>query len=183
MDVVAGEVVLAATRIARSVADRERVECRAEIDEERIVTLAGEHLAAVRQAPDRLVGEHVVVGHRLRPDVVRGHGQVACEHVVRHLVSVPVVLDRDHVGLVLVQVGRVDRVDRRGRIQERVGVPDVVLEREQEPNVGPAVAGVVDVQPVPRTLVELVEVRPSGRILERDPVGDHRQLFRAHPEL
>ena len=95
---------------------------------------------------------------------------------MRDLMPVPVALHRDHVCLVLVQVGRMDRVDRRGRIQERVGVPEVVLEREQEPKVGPAVAGVVDVQPVPGTLIELVKVRPTGRILERDPVGDHRQF-------
>ena len=49
VDVVAREVVLAAARVARAVADVDRVERRPEVDEERVVDLAGEHLAAAVQ--------------------------------------------------------------------------------------------------------------------------------------
>ena len=54
VDVVARQVVLAATGVAGAVADVDRVERRAEVDEERIVDLAGEHLAAAAQRLDRL---------------------------------------------------------------------------------------------------------------------------------
>jgi hypothetical protein len=51
----------------------------------------------------------------------------------------------------------------------------VVLEPEPVPDVGTAVTGVVDVDVVARLRVELVEVRPTGRVLERNPVRHDRQ--------
>ena len=81
VDVVAGEVVLAAALVARADAhaarhvDVDGVEGRAEVDEERVVDLAGEDLAAARQALDGLVGDRVVVRERLGPDVVRRRGR------------------------------------------------------------------------------------------------------------
>src|SRR5262249_40753816 len=41
-----------------------------------------------------------------------------------------------------------------------------------------AVAGVVDLDVVARVRIELAEVRAAGRVLERNPVGDDRQLAR-----
>ena len=51
----------------------------------------------------------------------------------------------------------------------------LVPEPEPVADVGLAVAGVVDVDVVPRLLVELVEVRAAGRVLERNPVRHDRQ--------
>ena len=50
VDAVAGEEVLAAAHVARALADRDEIEDRADVAEERIVPLAGERLAATRQA-------------------------------------------------------------------------------------------------------------------------------------
>ena len=141
-----------------------RVERRAEVDEERVVDLAGEHLAAARQRLDRLRGDGVVVRDRLRPDVVRRDRQVArdasrdrapCRLLVR--------LARDGVGLHDVELRVVDRGDAGQRVEERVRVADLGLELEPVADVCVAVAGVVDVQVVARAVVEPVEVRAARR--------------------
>src|SRR5439155_8136936 len=77
VDVVARQIVLAATGVARAVAKVDRVERGPEIDEERIVDRAGEDLAAAGQRPDRLAGDRRVVRDRLGTDVVRCDRQAA----------------------------------------------------------------------------------------------------------
>src|SRR5512132_602585 len=70
---VAGEEVFAAALVARALADREQVEDRPDIRVERVVTLAGEDLAAAGQARHARGGELPVVLALQRPraDVVR----------------------------------------------------------------------------------------------------------------
>src|SRR5204863_5797363 len=83
--VVAGQVVLAAALVAGADtgAEVDRVERLAEVDEERIVALAGEHLAATAQRLDALCRESVVIRHRLRADVARHDRQVAPDDLLR----------------------------------------------------------------------------------------------------
>ena len=70
---VAGEEVLAAAHVADALADRDEVEDRTDVAEERIVTLAGERLRAPTvERRDRLRDEAAVLRGRARPDVVRG---------------------------------------------------------------------------------------------------------------
>ena len=71
VDAVAGEEVLAAAHVASALADRDEVEDRADVAEERIVALTGERLAAHGEGDDALRGERAVVRSRARPDVVR----------------------------------------------------------------------------------------------------------------
>ena len=176
VDVVAREIVLAATGVAGAVADVDRVERRPEVHEERVLDLAGEDLAAALQRLDRLRGDGVVVRDRLRPDVVRRDGHVTRDAVdVDQAPALVVVLTRDVVELLDVELRVVDRGDARQRVEERVGIADLGPELEPVADVVVAVARVVDVQVVRRPVVEAVEVRAPGRILERDPVGDDRQ--------
>ena len=123
-------------------------------------------------ALDRLVGDRVVVGERLGPDVVRRRGQALGQQLVAHLMAALVALAPDRVGLHEVELRVVDRADARQRVEERVRVADLGLELEPVADVVLAVAGVVDVEVVRRPIVEAVEVRAAGRILERDPVAD-----------
>ncbi len=179
VDVVAREVVLAAAGVAGAVADVDRVERRAEVDEERVVGLADEDAAAAVQVPHRRARDGPVVRERLRADVVRRDGQVGAEHRAAGLPAVAVRLAHDRVGLLHVELRVADRRDARQRVQERVLVEDLRLELEPVADVEPAVAGVVDVEVVPRAVVEAVEVRPACGILERDPVRDDRERVRA----
>ena len=85
------------------------------------------------------------------------------------------VLDLGHrVGLADVEVGVRQRGDRPGVVQERVAVLDLGREAELVDDVVDGVAVVVDVERVQHVVAEVVEVRPAGRLLERDPVGDQR---------
>ncbi len=172
---VPGEVVLPPALVARALAHVDRVERGPQIDEERVVTLSHEHLRAVAQGLDRLVDEVLVVRERLRPDVRRRHGEL-----VGNLLRVlhPPVLQRlpdQVVALNHVQARIVKVLCTRARIEERVRVSDIGLELEQVPDVGNAVAGVVDAHVVPRPVVEPEEVRTVGRNLARDPVRRDRQ--------
>ncbi len=178
LDVVAGDVVLAATGVARAVAEVDRVEGGAEVDEERIVALAGEHASAARHGPDRAGGDGRVVGHRLGADVARRHGQSACDARRPEDPATPHRLADDVVALGDVHVRVVDRRDLRERREERVGIADAGPEGEAIANVGVTVARVVDVDVVPGPVVEAIEVRTAGGILERMPVGHDGQRIR-----
>ena len=151
---VAGEEVLSATDVARALADREQVEDVADVAEERIVPLPGEHLAAAGERRYRLGRQRVIVGRRARPDVV-GRRRPAGDHA--RLAT----RDACH------------RVRLRGVAEEeRPGLP---LELEVVRDVRLPVAVAVDVDVVPRGGREGVVVRPRGRILARDEVADDRQ--------
>src|SRR5205814_1273210 len=71
VDGVAGEKVFATALVADALADREQVEDVADVREERIVALAGEHLAAALERRDGARGEAMVVRRGARADVVR----------------------------------------------------------------------------------------------------------------
>ena len=82
-----------------------------------------------------------------------------------------------------VEVVRLDEVDvrivrgrdGRRRVQERVRVAELLAELPPVRDVLATVAGVVDLDVVAGLRIELAEVRATGRLLERDPVGDHGQ--------
>jgi hypothetical protein len=147
-----------------------QVEHRAEVDEERVVALAGEHGDAVVERGHGVVGQLVVVGRRARADVVRWHGQVTRQHA--RFAARPDLAQ--FVGLADVEVRIVERSDRAGGIQEGVRVLNVGVELEAVGDVRPRVAVVVHMDLVAGVLVEVVEVRPAVRVLERDVVGDDR---------
>ena len=143
------------------------VEHRAEIDEERVGPLAGEHLLPGGESADGSGGERRVVRGGQRADVAgrarkRGahRGRGAPLHL-GHVVGLPAV------------PGRVaERGDRPGVVQEaRRRVRRRGAETELVADVGLR-AGVGDVDLVPDVVAELVEVRPSRGRLERDEVGD-----------
>ncbi len=150
------------------------VEDRAEVDEEAVVPLAGEHRLPGRQRVDGRLRERRVVRSRPRPDVARRRRQTVC----RSRFGLRPDLGRDHlrhvVELALVPVRVVERVDRPGVVEERVRVAQLGVEPELVGDVGPRVAVVVDVDRVDDVVAELEEVRPAGRILERDVVRDDR---------
>ena len=176
VDVVARQVVLAAALVAEADAQVDGVERRAEIDEEGVVDLPGERQAPAGNALDRLGGDRVVVGDRLRPDVVRRDRRVGQQRLgVDELALRVVGLALERVELLDVELRIGDRAHARQRVQERVRVADLGPELPLVADVVVAVARVVDVDVVRRPRVEAVEVRPAGRILERDPVGDDRQ--------
>src|SRR2546430_1345572 len=125
---------------------------------------------------DRLVRDSRVVGDRLRADVVGGHRDAPADDLRRALLAVLVRLARDRVALLDLELGIVDPARARQRIQERVLVQVVRLELEQVADVVHTVAGVVDVDPVVRAVIEPVEVRAARGILERDPVGYDREV-------
>ena len=172
LDRIAGEVVDPTALVAQAGAGQvDRVEDPAQRREERVLALTGEHLAATGQALDRSRRRLLVVRNGLRPDVARGRRNILGDDL-RMAVGDP----GHRVGLRDVPVRAVDRVDRLPvRVQERVGVRGLRVEVEPVPDVGNAVTGVVEVQVVVRVVVELVEVRPAGRVLERHPVPDDRQ--------
>src|SRR5262249_8953662 len=72
VDRVAGEEVASAAGRPGALADREQVEDVADVAEERIGPLAGEHLAAAREWRDGRCGDAVIVRRGARADVVRG---------------------------------------------------------------------------------------------------------------
>ena len=172
LDRVAGEIVDPAALVAQAGAGQvDRVEDPAERREERVLALAGEHLAAAGQALDRACLRLLVVRNGLRPHVAGGRRNLPSDDL-----GVTLGDPGHRVGLHHVPVRAVDRVDRLPvRVQERVRVPGLRLEVEQVPDVGDTVTGVVDVQVVVGVVVELVEVRPAGRILDRHPVPNDRQ--------
>jgi hypothetical protein len=175
VDVVARQVVLAAAGVPRPLADVQRVERCAEVDEERVVDLAGEDLASARQGLHRLRRHGIVVGDRLGPDVVGRHRDVAQQRAGRAQPAVLVAQAGHRVRLLDVQVRVVDRPDRRRGVEVGVLVAHPRAEHEAVADVVAAVARVVDVQVVGRAVVEPVEVRASGGILEGNPVGDQRE--------
>src|SRR6476619_3821066 len=71
VDAIAGEEVLAAAHVSRALADRDEIEDRADVTEERIVTLTGERAPSTCDGHDALRGERAVARSRARPDVVR----------------------------------------------------------------------------------------------------------------
>src|SRR6185503_11197193 len=80
VDTIAGKEVLAAAHVARALADRDEIEDRADVTEERIVALTSERLAATRERDDALRGQRAVVRGRAWADVVR-RGGPACDDV------------------------------------------------------------------------------------------------------
>ena len=155
---VAGEEVLAAPVRACAAADRDEVEDRPDVREERIVTLACEHGAAVGERLDALRGERVVVRGRARPDVVgRGHEARSDDR------RLPV--DDLRNGVALLRVAEEE-------LARQVGEPEL------PGDVRVAVAVRVGVDVVPGGRAERVVVRPGCRILTRDPVGDDRRRRR-----
>ena len=161
-----------------------QVEDRAEVDEERIVTLAGKHLAATRQRGDCGRCKRVVVRRRARADVVGRRRCVVHEHdrlVLAALLDLAVLLEvdeRDAVGLRAVPVRVAERRDRARVVEERVRVPRRRREAELVADVVLTVTRVVDLDLVEHGVVEAREVRPAGRSLERDVVRDERDLAR-----
>src|SRR5262245_45755348 len=151
--------------------EAEEVEDRAQVDLERLVPLAGEDLAAVRERVHRRGGQRLVVGRRARADVDRRRREVAAQHR-RHAV-----VAADHaIALPDVEVRVVERGDGPRVVEERIGVLDLRPERELVRDLRLPVPVVVDVDVVEDVVAELVEVRPSRRLLERDEVGDEHDL-------
>ena len=92
----------------------------------------------------------------------------------------------DLVALAAVPVRAGQRLDRAGVVEEGLRVADRGAEPELERDVGPAVPVVVDVDLVQHVVAELVEVRASGRPLQRNVVGDQRdrvRFVRAHERV
>ena len=154
MHAVPGEEVLATAGAARALADREQVEDVADVREERIVTLAGEHLAAAVERRHGLHRGRVVVGRRPRADVVGRRRAV-----------------RDHLRHAVGDAG--DRVRLHGVAEEER--PRLPLELEVVRDVRLPVAVPVDVDVVPGGRRERVVVRACRRILAGDEVADDRQ--------
>jgi hypothetical protein len=173
-----GEIVLAQALVSGALTHVDRVERGAEIDEERVVARSHEHLRAVTQGPDGLLGELGVVGERLRPDIGRCDRQVPRDSLLAGDLAVPQDLSGEVVPLHDVQAGIAEILRPRIRIEEGVRVPRLGLELELVPEIGNPVAGVVDVDVVLRPVVEPEEVRPVGRYLTRDPVRRDRQRLR-----
>ena len=152
------------------------VEDRAQVDEERVVAGAGIDRPGAERA-HACLGERGVVGVRPGADVGRNGGQAVAE-LRRGAVLDP----GDRVGLADQEVVVGERRDRAVVVEER---RDAVLARallglepELVGHVVDGVAVVVDVDLVPDGGVELVEVRAAGGLLERDVVGDDRDLGR-----
>ena len=159
------------------------VEDRAEVDEERVVDLAGIDLPAARQAPDGGAHQRAVVRSRAGADADRRRRQVLRQH--RHprltaddAAATPGLDARDAVELRPVPVGVRERVDRAGVVEERVRVPRLGAEAELVADVLVAVAGVVDLDLVEDVVAEAVEVRTAGGLLERDVVRENRDRIR-----
>ena len=163
------------------------IEDRAEVDEERIVTLAREHLPASRDVGDRRTRQRFVVRRRARADVVRRDRSVRKKRHRLARVAVRLELDqRQVVVLRPVPVRAVERRDRPGVVEERVRVPRDRVEPELVAQVIPAVPVVVDLDLVENRVVERREVRPAGGLFERDEVRDHRdsvRVVRAHERV
>ena len=158
MHAVAGEEVLPAAGVAGALPDRDQVEDRPDVAEERIVALTGERLrGAAVEGGDRLRRERVVVGGRARADVVRRRRPL-----------------RDHRRLATLDAR--DR-ERLGGVAEEVGT-GLRLELEPVDHVRLHVAVRVDLDVVPGSGRERVPVRPRGRILARDHVREQRDRVR-----
>ena len=95
-----------------------------------------------------------------------------------HCRAVLAVHPRDGVGLANVQVRVVERRDRARVVEERVPVRDRGREAELVADVLVRIAVVVDLELVQDAVVELREVRPARRLLERDVVRDQRDRVR-----
>ena len=118
-----------------------QVEDRAEVDEEGVVTLAGEEPGPVGQRLDRRRGKGLVVGRRARPDVGRRRRDVR-----RDLVAVaPDVVGLPDEQVRVVQAGDRTVVVEEGRDPREVRGLAMGLEPELVADVGLAVAVVVDV--------------------------------------
>ncbi len=141
VDVVAGQGVLADLA---EVAAVEQVE-DPQVEEERVVGLAGEALPAAREVDDGLVAQLLVVRHRRRADPRRRDRRVGDPGDERRAVERRL----QRVGLPEQQVLVVERRDRPVVVEERVVAPLVdVLERPPEDGVRLGVAVVVDVDVV-----------------------------------
>src|SRR5207249_1487232 len=144
------EEVLAAAGCAGSVPDRDEVERRADVAEERVVALPGEDRRPVGERVDALDGEVVIVRRRPRADVVGRRREAAADDG-----RLPA-RDLRHRVLLL------GAAEERGR---RAG-----LEAELPRDIRLAVAVAVDVEVVPRARRERVPVGTGARILAGYPV-------------
>ena len=151
------------------------VEDRAEVDEERVVGRADERLAAAGHAADRLRGDLAVVRDTVFGPALAGATGTSLRDPPRPDLLAVVRLAVEVVGLDEVEVRIVDRVDGRGRVQERLRVAEALVELPAVGDVRPPVARVVDLDVVAGLGIELAEVRPARRLLQRDPVRDDRQ--------
>ena len=173
VDVQALEIVDAGRGLAGDQVERvERaqpaeVEDRAEVDEERIVALAGEGPAAALERGHRAVGHGRVVRIGARADIGRGHGDRRAD-----VLAVVALGPGDAVDLTDILVRVADRGDLTGVVEVGSAVLDDRPESEPVRHVLLAVPVVVDVDGVADVRVEGPEVRAAGRILHRDVVGD-----------
>ncbi len=148
------------------------VEDRADVDEERIVALPGEHHLSAAQFVHGFFFEFCVVGRGARADVAGGAGEILAQ-----LVGALAVAARDVEELAFAPVGVFQRADRSGVVEERVFVEDLRLERELVGDIGAPVAVVVDVDAVENVVAELEEGRTTGRHLGGEVVGDDGYRF------
>ena len=164
VDGVVGEEVLPAAHVPRATPERDEVEDRADVAEERVLALAGEHLPAAVEVEDPRVRERAVVGRpverhvRPRPDVRRGR-QATGDN-----------------GSAPLPVHAADRVPLDGlREEERARQ---VPEPEPVRHVRLGVTVPVDLDRVAGLGREPVPHRSGRRILGRDPVRDDREHVR-----
>ncbi len=150
----------------------------AQVQEERVVGLAGEGRRAVGQLVHGLVAQLAVVRHGRLADVGRGHRHVVRELRLRHQALLAQLDEVDVVRLRDVQIRVVQAVDGSRVVEEGVLVLRVRAERVPEDQLALRVTVVVDVEVVLRVLRERVEVGSAGRFLERDPVGHERGRVR-----
>ena len=158
VDTVAGEEVLASAGRSGAFANRDQIEGRADVAEERVVALAGEHGCAVAQLMDARGRECVVVRGRTRTDVVGRCQQSVPDDArlaARHLGD----------GVRLLRVLQ----KRNGRLVSEAKVPgDIWL----------SVTVRVRIDVVACGGRERVPVRPCRRILSRNQVGEDRHRVR-----
>jgi hypothetical protein len=150
---------------------RAQVENGAEVDIEAFLALAGEDLHAAAQVLDGRLRQGRVVRRRARADAYRRAGLV--DRDVRDLVAVLRAVDAAHGVLLLhVPVLVVQGRDWARVVEEGLGVADERAERELVDHVLHAVAVVIDVDLVEHVIAEVPEVGATGRVFQRDVVGD-----------
>jgi hypothetical protein len=123
----------------------------------------------------RLCGKGGVVGCGSRPDVARRAGKPFAKLAAAGATAATSHLG-DRIELLAIPVRAGDVVDGTGVVEKRLLVHEDRLELEFEGDVGKTIAVVVDEDLVQHVGAELVEVRTACGILERDVVGDQRDV-------
>ncbi len=155
-------------------AQHTEVEDAAHVDVEPVGALPREHLAAVADVVHGRAGEVLVVRRAPRPHVDGRDSQPLREHRCLAVAFG----SSDPVELRPVPRRIRDRLDLPGVVQERLAVADLGVEVEAVRDVALRLAAVADVDGVGDVIAELVEVRTALRVLERNEVGDDRDLVR-----